>query len=359
MDKSLKLAALNAMSLLIAASTLTSLAGCGGGNNPSVEPPSPAPAPAPAPAPVPAPAPAPPPSVKNVDLLPKVINPAVTTSLETHIAINPSPNVTAANELFVFLAGTGALPVAYELILQAGAAKGFHAVGLNYPNPTPVGVICQTTSTDPNCFWNVRREIITGTDYSADVSIGPADAIVTRLDNLLGYLKQNFPDQGWGQYLLSNGTVDWSKVVIGGHSQGGGHAGVMTKLYSMHRACYFDSPADWEIKLAAPAAWESMQNVTAGSAQFGFTHVADPLVPYDQLSVIWPAMQLGAIGTAVSVDSNSPPFADSHILTTSVASPGGNSGTPLHSTTIADIFTPLNPDGSPLFGPVWEYLCFR
>jgi hypothetical protein len=293
----------------------------------------------------------------NTNLLPAVINPAVTTSFETHVAINPSPSVTAANKLIVFLPGTGAVPTSYELILQSGAAKGFHALGLNYPNPTAVGIICDTNLTDPNCFWNVRREVITGVDYSADISITPADSIASRLAGALAYLQQNFPAQGWGQYLLANGTVDWSKVIASGHSQGGGHAGVMTKLYSMHRACYFDSPADYLSN--SPAAWESYSNVTPASEQYGFTHLDDTLVPYTKLAPIWQTMGLGAFGAAVSVDANTAQFNNSHILTTAVTPPGGPGPTSVHSTTIADFFTPTTGTGTPLFDPVWAYLCFH
>lgn len=150
--------------------------------------------------------------------------------------------------------------------------------------------------------------------------------------------------------------MDWSKVVLSGHSQGGGHAGVMAKLFEASRACYFASPPDWD---GGPADWMGKPNLTPASAQFGFTHLADPLVPYSQLSLIWQDVGLGAPGSAVSVDGNSAPFSNSHILTTNASSPGGNSDLAIHSTTVADAFTPINPDGSPQFRPVWDYLCFQ
>ena len=205
MHNSLRIFALKVGSAVVVATSLATLAGCGGGNSTSDIAPPPLPD-----------------SMMNINLMPKVINAAVTTSLETHTAITPSPNVPAANKLFVFLPGTGAVPTEYKLILTAAAAKGLHAIGVNYPNPTPVGVICRISSDDPNCFWNVHREIVSGTDDSADVATSKPDAIVTRLTDALEYLNRNFPDQGWGVYLRGDGTVDWSKVVLSGHSQGGG-----------------------------------------------------------------------------------------------------------------------------------------
>lgn len=339
---------LKLLSLLASVAAASCGGGGGSGSDAIAPPPSVAPPPSMAPQ-----------SVKNTNLMPAVIDPRVTTSLETHIAINPVPDVKAADKLFVFLPGTGAIPNGYELILQEAAARGFHAVGLNYPNPKAVGIICDASSTDPDCFFNVRREVITGQDLSPDIAVAVPDSIVSRLAGALAYLNTNSPDQRWGQYLNGDGTVNWSKVVISGHSQGGGHAGVMTKLYAMHRACFFDSPPDWDVNAGAPAGWQSAANVTPAASQFGFTNLNDPLVPYDQLSAIWKAMGLGAAGAAVSVDSTAAPFNGSHELTTAIMPAMGGGGTALHSVAIADPFTPLASDGKPMFGPVWDYLCFQ
>lgn len=322
------------------------LAGCGGGGSDTASVPV-------------VPPPVGPPSVEH-DLSPQVIDPAVNTSTEVHVAINPSPSVNAANKLFVFLPGTGAVPDQYKLILQAGAGRGFHTLGLNYPNPTAVGILCDGSpdvSLALDCFWNVRLEIITGADSSTLVVVNNANSIVTRLTEALAYLKTTYPTEGWGQYLLANGTVDWSKVIMAGHSQGGGHAGVMAKLYALDRAVYFDSPADWSLTTNQPAAWTLRANVTPATQQFGFTNVDDMLVPYAQLTPIW--LNLGLSGPAMSVDSNVAPFSSSHILTTQHAPSGLVTPTSVHSVTVADQVTPIAVNGVPLFDSVWAYLCFQ
>ena len=61
--------------------------------------------------------------------------------------------------------------------------------------------------------------------------------------------------QGWGQFLLADNTVDWRKVVLAGHSQGGGHVGVLAKSVSLNRAVYFSSPEDWYDTTDTPASW--------------------------------------------------------------------------------------------------------
>lgn len=291
-------------------------------------------------------------------MLPKTIDAAVDTSFEAHVAINPSPSVAATNVLFVFLPGTDGTPDLYKLILQAGAKRGFHTLGLNYQNgPSPVGVVC-ARSTDADCFWNVRREIITGQDLSTDVAVTSANSILTRLTKAIAYLNTTYPTEGWGQYLV-NGSVNWAKVTMGGHSQGGGHAGVLAKLFAMHRACYFASPPDVNNTTLLPAPWEGREpNVTATSLQYGFGGLSDPSVPYDQLSRVWAA--IGLPGAAVSVDSTAAPFNNSHVLTTNATPTAAvSTGVPLHGLTVRDAFTPLSSSGTPLFDPVWAYMCFQ
>lgn len=340
------------------------IAACGGGGSDAGTAPAPTPAPAPAPTPPPA---APSYVVRN--LFPSAADPAAVTAEDTasdyHVVIPPLAGVAPVNKLFVFLPGTGGVPNQYQLILKAGARRGFHAIGLDYPNPAAVGVLC-AASRDPDCFWNVRREVITGdTSLSADITVTPPNAIVTRLAKALAYLNQTYPGEGWGQYLATGGAPEWSKVVMAGHSQGGGHAGVMTKLFALGRACYFASPPDWNTATHptapnAPATWTSYPNLTPTARQFGFGGLQDPSVPYDRLSPIWQALGLGAYGAAVSVDSGTAPFAGSHMLTTN-AQPAASSapGTPLHGLTVRDVFTPLDAAGQPLFDAAWGYLCFQ
>lgn len=334
------------MALCAALASMTLLAaGCGGGDGEAVVAPAP-----------PAPAPNAPASVER-DISPVAADPQVDTATEVHVAINPSPAVAAANKLFVFLPGTEGTPDMYRLVLRSGAARGFHTLGLNYPNPIPVGVLCNN-SPDVNCFWDVRREIITGADDTLLVDVNNANSIVTRLTKALQYLDTNHPGEGWGQYL-NNGAINWSKVMVGGHSQGGGHAGVMAKLYPMNRAVYFSSPPDWSTNFDAAAEWTSKPNVTPASSQYAFAHVQDGLVDYGHMTVIWQAMGLTAFGAPVSVDGNTAPFGSSHLLSTQ-ATPNnaGLAVSPTHGAPVLDAVTPMN-GSTPLFDPVWAYLAFQ
>ena len=74
-----------------------------------------------------------------------------------------------------------------RLILRSGSSRGFHTLGLNYPDSEAVGFTC-AASADPDCFWNVRREVITGSNFSTDVAVAVPDSIETRLTKAIAYL---------------------------------------------------------------------------------------------------------------------------------------------------------------------------
>jgi len=285
-----------------------------------------------------------------------------------HIAINPSPSVTARGRLLVFLPGTLGRPANYTYILRAGATRGFHAVGINYPNQTAMGSYCQT-SVDPECYWKARSVVIFGggTPVVGQPAVSRSDSIVNRLEKLLAWLQANHPTEGWGQFLLADKTVDWSKVVLAGHSQGGGHVGVLAKSVSLSRAVYFSSPSDWYDTTDTPANWSRERpNVTPASRQYGFGSDNDLLVPNAYAFAHWNGIGLAVPAAGpVLVDTATAPYSDSHQLRT--ARPFNPASTALdpqlkhHGVTVVDTSTPLDNDGKPLFDTsgVWAYLCFQ
>lgn len=292
----------------------------------------------------------PPPSVVR-QVIPSSTDPGIDIANDAHVAVNPSPTVPARGKLLVMLPGTGGVPTMQQLLLGTAAARGYHAIGLSYPNPTAVGVLC-ADDTDPECFWDVRREVITGVNTSARIQITPANAIVNRLEKLLLALHTQYPTEGWGPFLVS-GRIDWSRVTLAGHSQGGGHVGVLAKLVSLDRAVYFSSPADWRQVANTPATWLSRVNVTPASRQFGFIHEQDQLVAVAQARANWAALGLEAYGPVTSIDGVTAPFGNSHQLTTRAIPLLAGS---YHGATVVDAATPRTPSGAPLFETVWSYL---
>ena len=299
-----------------------------------------------------------PPSVER-SVLPAQTDPATDAPNDPHFVVNPNPTVEPRNRLFVMLPGTGAKPRVYHLIVEEAAKRGYHAIGLDYPSAVAIGSACEH-ATDAACYGKVRRKLITGEDATDLVKLTPANAIAHRLAALLHYLATTYPNEGWAQYLDSHGQVVWNKVHVGGHSQGSGHAGYMTKLYPLARACFFSFGYDYNTQIPMPA-WISEPNVTPASRMYAFINVNDEIIKVGIAEQEWKILGLYAFGAPASVDGTQPPYGGSHILTTALPpapTTPPNFVYPNHSEPIIDFVTPKNPDGSPLHAPAWDSMCF-
>jgi hypothetical protein len=284
-----------------------------------------------------------------------------------HVVLNPSPAIIPQGKLLVFLPGTLGRPSQYRYILRAAAARGYHAIGVTYVNQVAMGTLCQF-SADPNCYWNARSVVVFGggTPVSGQSAVTPANAIVNRVTRLLLSLRTTAPSEGWGQFLRTDNLVDWSTVVLAGHSQGGGHVGVLAKSVLLARAVYFSSPEDWNELTDRPAPWTSARaNVTPASRQFGFGSDFDTLVPNAHASAHWTAMGLSAPASGpVLVDGAASPYGGFQQLRTRLAfNPASTALTAAlkhHGVPVVDTSTPVDGTGNPLFdgSGVWTYLCF-
>lgn len=280
---------------------------------------------------------------------PSDTDPLITTfnSDSNYVYLNTS--IATKNILVVHLPGSFGEPKRATLYGTLAADLGFHSVGLMYPNIPTVGSFC-TNSSDPDCFENVRREIVEGVDYSSNLTINPSESILNRTKKLLIYLNSNFPTENWGQYLDINNNLDFNKIIFSGHSQGGGHAALIGKFYPIKRAICFSSPKDWRNIPNAPPLWLSSGSwQTPSSAIYCFNHVLDEHTNH-QLE-IWDSLGLNSFGVPVNVDSVSSPYNNTRQLTTAYIVPSGDD----HACTIQDNKTPkiLNV---PVFIPVWTYL---
>ena len=332
------------------------LAACG---NDSMVAPAPVATAAPPSQPTPSPTPTSAPASVERSVPPAQTSTAITSNLSPHFAINPDPQVTSRGRLFVMLPGTRGTPVNSREIVRTGASRGYHALGLTYPNDDSVQELCGN-SPDPDCAGKARREVVTGEDSSPLINVNPANSIITRLTVLLQFLQTNFPDEGWGQFLR-NGQPDWGRITVAGHSQGAGHAGFLAKLVLLDRAVMFSAPGDTGMGVNGTALWLSQPNVTPASRLYGFTHTEDELAPFRRVTASWQAIGLGALGPLFSVDGASTPFGNSHQLTTSAfpnPNPTGPTASPTHGAPVVDTVTPRDAQGRPIYAPVWIYLAF-
>lgn len=306
-------------------------------------------------------APLPTPLSRGVErgISPTVVNPAVTRNTAANFVVTPDPGAMTQNRLFVMLPGTGGIPRFYRQIVRTGSQRGYHAIGLTYPNDAAVGDRC-VGNTDPDCAGKARREILTGVDHSPVVSVDRNASIIGRLEDLIRHLDAVYPSEGWGQFLVS-GQLDWSHTVVAGHSQGAGHAAYLGKLYALERIVMFSGPSDLGLTARTPAQWPSLPNVTPASRQFGFIHSNDELVPLRLVGLNWAMLGLSDFGPDTSVDGTAPPYGSSRRLVTSAPpnpDPVGPVPNPRHSSPVLDAVTPLDAHGAPLYRPVWVHMAF-
>ncbi|MFP2934387.1 BPSS1187 family protein, partial [Pyxidicoccus sp. 3LG] len=186
---------------------------------------------------------------------------------EPHVVLRPRLPTKA--ELVVFLPGTGGWPEAYldglhldsEHNLYASAtSRGYRAIGLTYQNQPSIGQLCGASDA---CFLPTRRTLITGDVQpgSAVTSLSREDAILPRLTRLLVYLRDTAdPTGGWGGFFLNPACttaciLNPSKLIFAGHSQGGGHAGVIGRDYGVRRVVMLASPCDALAGVGPIASW--------------------------------------------------------------------------------------------------------
>ena len=101
---------------------------------------------------------------------------------------------------------------------------------------------CVGSNDVDNCAGDVRREKITGEDVSSVVEVPVADSITHRMTTLVTYLEEQsfvFPIS-----ILDDDSIQWPSLMIGGHSQGAGHALYITKYWDSAYTCLFGGPYD-------------------------------------------------------------------------------------------------------------------
>jgi len=283
---------------------------------------------------------------------PQSTDPEITTNLNNHyVSFNGS--VPSKGQLFVFLPGTGGVAFNYLEINNTAADLGFHAINLTYPNDDAVNTLCGGTNSDLDCYGNIRMETVDGTDRSPLVNVNRANSIENRLIKLLIYLRNTFPGLGWQQFLTADSKLIWSKIVIAGHSQGGGHAGIIGRYHGVARVLMF-AATDFNARANAPANWiavpDSTPNATGAARFWGFGHQQDEMVNFTLMTTrIWPSYGMPPFGAIQNVDSVSPPYANSHSLTSNRTCDN------YHGCIVVDIRLVLE-NGVPVYKSVWEYM---
>lgn len=258
----------------------------------------------------------------------------------------------SSGKLFVFLPGIGTQsprPRSYQLVQQEAARLGYHVIGLMYP--TNVGPGGCSGGPDPECFENVRMEIIDGVDRSDLVAVSRANSLDNRLTKLLLYLDAQFPTEGWSRFL-HGGEPKWSQIAVGGHSGGAGQAALIGKIRHVDRVVIVAGPPDAR-GLGEPAAWVSIGE-TPAAKHFELLHQRDPRNAGILANI--DALKLNRFGDPVVPELSEPPYGGSHVLITDLEPTGGYGADNPHRSVAADAWAPRGPDGTPLLREAWRYL---
>jgi hypothetical protein len=286
------------------------------------------------------------------NVLPSATSSAITAFNNEHYVCLDT-RVILKNKLFVFFPGTSATPSLYQGIIQKAAALGYHAIGLMYTNNSDL-YVASASSPDNNQFGLCRSEIFNGTDVTTGVTVNTDNCIKNRLVKLLQYLQQQTPWQNWQQFLNGTTDVNWSKCLLGGHSQGGGHAAYIGKQVSVDRVVVFSS-IDWNGLLNKSANWVTTAGLTPAGKYYTFIHPSDEIFNWNNARQQY--TDAGIPGLPVNIDSVAAPYNSSHNLYTRAA-PALAIIVPNHNVTCLDLYTPKNGIGqlSSSFTTAWEYL---
>ena len=243
-------------------------------------------------------------------------------------------------KLFVFFPGTAASASSYQWILKVMAEQGVAVIGLNYENDTSVETECGLLG---SCFGNVRSARFLGGNFSPFVT-STSDGVENRLKKLLKHL-------GWTNfYTPATDTIAWSKIVLGGHSQGAGMAAYISKSMNVNRVCQFSGT--WDQVNNTPVAWLSQASTTSATKLFGFAHRDDVETNgIIKLNANWKSLGMGVSATPLPLWT-APSGQKIHTTDNDCGS-----FLTRHSCSVVDSVTPMNANGRPRYESAWRYTC--
>lgn len=283
-------------------------------------------------------------------VLPQSTDDSIQTSTVHHYAFVDT-RISQSGKLFVFLGGTGSSPQNYSSINKTATSLGYYVINLSYLNAVD-GQACKSQG-DPNCFLNYHEEMIFGGTQSSLVTIKKANAIHNRILKLLQRLHKLNPSNGWDQFY-EDSELMYSKFVLAGHSQGGGHAAYLAQKFAVDRLVMFSSPNDYSDKEGQPASWLRNQFATSLDRFYGITHKRDEAFSITKQYSIWKDMKLLMESDTSSADNSN--YGNFNAIVTNFEPNTATKTAPLyHNLTAQDYALPVGDDRKHL-KQVWLYL---
>lgn len=190
----------------------------------------------------------------------------------------------SSDYLYLFMPGSGqnATNDRTRWTTLSAADAGRRGITLSYQSLGMVAEWC-AEEPDPDCMEKVRIERIYGQDTSTLVDCNYSQSVVGLTVELLQDLDAAYPTMDWGRWLNDNGTPDWSMIVLGGHSQGGGNAALIARDHDVARVVMYGTPFDRDPtgevdtvnQTYTPAPWIEDAHVTPSERYFVFYHNRD------------------------------------------------------------------------------------
>jgi hypothetical protein len=194
------------------------------------------------------------------------------------------PSGSAKGTLVVLLNGSGSTPAELTFdpaqnLFVAAAANGNHVLAVAYRSDVAVVTMCGNR---PECYGASRSTLVNGV-FAPDADgslagIREDEGIVPRIDQALRALAASRPHAGWDAFITSStaaspaGRIAWQRVIAAGHSQGGGHAAYLAKLFPLMRVVQFSSTCD--AAAGVPAPWTAANSgwvASPAAVFFGFS----------------------------------------------------------------------------------------
>lgn len=173
--------------------------------------------------------------------------------------------------LLISIGGTNSSPEQFAHAHRIAAAQGYLGLSVDYPNEV-ISTVCRERR-EIECYDSYRAEIVLGHPVSPVVHVDRANSIESRIVDLLrGLLRKD--SARWSPYVNTDGSLNWQKIVLMGHSQGSGHAVYLSKRHRVQAVIMTGGPQDW-LPRTGPSRWIMQPGQTPASAYFAFLHRDD------------------------------------------------------------------------------------
>jgi len=195
------------------------------------------------------------------------------------------PPGAARSTLVVLLNGSGSSPSQLTFdptrnLFASALESGNHVLAVAYRSDVAVAQMCG--SSRPDCYGASRSTLLTGVFApGADSSLADIrqdEGILARIDQALRTLVAVRPQAGWDAFIASATAaapadrIAWQRIIASGHSQGGGHAAYLGKLFPLIRVVQLSATCDAPAGIPAPwTAADSVWITSPAAAFFGFS----------------------------------------------------------------------------------------